>query len=217
MKANRAARWSLAVVTLGSLAAWFSWNHWSDGTPPSCHVSAEPDATEAADDPAAAAESEKPVIKPSVDFTGSWQLDSEASDSLDEILKAIGLSIFERTLVNNTVVTHVIQQTDDEFVIEIKTSFFGRTDRLPTNGQLAETTDPGGRAVESTSRWSDDGERLISKINVVKDKQRFTLTRSMDKANDRMDVLIEFFAADGKTMSARRIYRRVAAESASKS
>ena len=36
-----------------------------------------------------------PVVTPHVDFSGRWELDLKASDSLDEMLKACGISLAE--------------------------------------------------------------------------------------------------------------------------
>jgi hypothetical protein len=221
MKSNRRAiRLSLGLVTIVALATWLAWDRWPCGASMPRQDAARSSerlvtigklAASSDDEPEenAAGEQSRSTVTPQVDFTGQWQLDTKASDSLDAILTAIGLSIIERALVNNTVVTHVIAQSDDEFTIEVKTAFFSRTDHLPLNGELAQTTDPGGRLVESVSVWSDDGKQLITKILVKREQQRFTMTRSMDELHDMMEVLIEFFPKQGKPMTSRRVYQRV--------
>ncbi|HEX4145646.1 MAG TPA: hypothetical protein VHY91_19225 [Pirellulales bacterium] len=222
MKPNRRAiGWSVGLVAVAAIAAGLAWERCPGGcsTRTETGVQVDAGAAVAADmsEPSAADDATGAEISPQVDFSGSWQLNVEASDSLDPILEAIGLSFIERALVNNTVVTHVIRQTADELTIDVQTSFFSRTDHLPLNGQPADTLDPSGRPVESVSAWSDDGRRLISKIWVKPDKQRFTLTRSMDEEHDAMEVLIEFFPQKGKPMASRRVYRRIVAPAADKS
>jgi len=228
MKSNRrTVGWSLGFVALVFLTTWLTWDRWPGGalTPMQIPSRSEAHASEEREDRAAAADQADPTAdtdqagsaSPAVDFSGQWQLNVEASEPLDEIMKAIGVSIIERTLVNNTVVTHIIHQTADELTIEVKTAFFGRTDHLPLNGEPAQTADPRGRPVESTSAWSDDGTQLITKVWVPRDRQRFTMTRSLDAGQDAMEVLIEFFSKEGKSLTSRRVYRRVEVPAAGKS
>jgi hypothetical protein len=219
MKSNRrAVGWSLGFVALVFLTTWLTWDRWPGAalTPMQIPSRSEAHASEEREDREATAD-QAGSESPAVDFSGQWQLNVEASEPLDEIMKAIGVSIIERTLVNNTVVTHIIRQTADELTIEVKTAFFSRTDHLPLNGEPAQTADPTGRPVESTSVWSDDGTQLITKVWVPRDRQRFTMTRSLDAGQDAMEVLIEFFPKEGKSLTSRRVYRRVEVPAAGKS
>jgi hypothetical protein len=218
---------SLGIVSLVWLAVWLASDSGPGGGATPVHDAAQAHAMDspqykgaATADPskeAAAAGPDGSAPSPQVDFSGQWVLDVKASDSIDAMLTAIGLSIIERALVNNTTVTHIIHQTADEFTIEVKTAFFSRTDHLPLNGDPAQTTDPSGRPVESVTAWNDDARRLITKIWVPRDKQRFTMTRSLDEGHDTMEVLIEFFPKEGKSMTSRRVYRRVNSVAADKS
>ncbi len=201
-------------LSLGGAAAvvavaWLTWDRWPGATSTTYRDPAQAEAPGSSDDsPIVAADSDTKGSA-TVDFSGKWQLDVDASDSLDAILTAIGLSYVERALVNNTVVTHVITQTPHELTIEVQTTFFGRTDHLPLNGQPADAVDPAGRPVESVTTWSDDGRQLTTKILVRPDNQHFTLTRSLDEGQDLMKVLVEFLSAKGQNLSSRRVYRRV--------
>ena len=152
-----------------------------------------------------------------VDFTGTWVVDTEVSDPINAILTAIGLSFIERALVNNTTITYVISQSPDELTLEIPAPGFSRTDHLLFSGEPSETTDPGGRPVQSISSWSDDGKQLITKIWVKPQDQHFTMTRSLNKRQRTMEVFVEFFPKDGETMTSRRVYRRTDAGDATKS
>jgi hypothetical protein len=212
---RRAVGISLAAVAMAPLALWLTWDHVSGNAsnsysppPPSRPQAAAPAETVDTAEPASG-EKVDPQPSPRVDFSGKWEFDAEASDSLDPILEAIGISFIERALVNNAVVTHTITQTADDMTVEVKSGFFSRTDHLTFDGEPTATTDPTGRPVEATSHWSDDGKSLITKIFVKADKQDFTLTRSMDEAHDRMQVLVELLNNDSKTLSCRRVYKRI--------
>ena len=225
MKSNRrAVGLSLLSVALVSWAAWIAWDRCASTlcqAPPRSNAngSRENEAAAAtADTPEqrAAADADGPQASPPVDFSGQWQLDVKASDSMDPILEAVGLSFLERALFNNSVVTHIITQTAERFTIEVKTAFFSRTDNLPLNGEPTPTVDPAGRPVESTSVWSDDARQLITRIRVTPDQQEFTMTRSLDEGQDTMEVLIEFFPKEGKSLTSRRVYRRINTRAAHK-
>jgi hypothetical protein len=224
---RRTVGWSLGFVAIVFLTTWFTWDRWPGGALPPMQIPSRSEAHAAEEHEQSPATGDSPEqatdadqvgsATPQVDFSGQWQLNVEASDSLDEIMKAIGVSFIQRGLVNNTVITHTIQQTADELTIEVKTTFFSRTDRLPLHGEPAQTTDPSGRPVESTSAWSDDGRQLITKIWVPRDQQRFTMTRSLDEGQDAMEVWIEFFPKAGKSLTSRRVYRRVEVAATGKS
>ena len=87
-----------------------------------------------------------PVVMPRVDFSGRWELDLKASDSLDEILKACDVSLAERWILDNAPVLQDVKQTPSEVTIDITSGPYHRNDVMRLNGQRVKAEVPGGPA-----------------------------------------------------------------------
>src|ERR1700727_3084020 len=101
---RRTVGWSLGFVaivclTIVFLATGLTWDRWPSGalTPMQIPYRSEAHALEDREQSAATADQADPTAdagpvasaSPQVDFSGQWQLNVEASEPLDEIMKAI--------------------------------------------------------------------------------------------------------------------------------
>jgi hypothetical protein len=152
---------------------------------------------------------------PKVDFSGRWELDLAASDSLDEVLKACGVSAIERMFVNTAAVTQVITQTDQEVTIDVISGFYKRTDILLLDGRKTPGVDPAGRAVESASSWNADGTAIVTSVWLQPGQPPLEMTRTLEDSQT-MYVVDEYAPADGPRLTCRRIYRRIGETSPAK-
>ncbi len=155
---------AIGLLSAGVLlaAGWLAWSMVPKSPVPQtvvADVDSLPDGTPPVD-----ARTGQPLPTPQVDFSGQWQLDLKASDSLDEILKAIGTSAIERMILDNAPITQVVKQTDAVITINITSGPYHRTDVLWLDGRQTKAEDPSGRPVISVSTWNDEGTAVVTKV-----------------------------------------------------
>ena len=153
----------------------------------------------------------QPLPTPQVDFSGQWQLDLKASDSLDEILKAIGTSVVERMILDNAPITQVVTQTDSVITIDITSGPYHRTDVLWLDGRQTKSEDPSGRPVISVSTWNDEGTAVVTKVwqESQLDFPPWVMTRTLTDDGRTTYVVNEYAPVDGAPLASRRVYRRI--------
>ena len=123
----------------------------------------------------------------------------KASDSLDEILKACGVSAIERMILDNAPITQDVRQTRDEITIDIASGPYHRTDVMWLDGRRTKSEDPAGRPVVSESFWNDEGTAVITKIwqeNLL-DFPPWTMTRTLSEDGNTAYVLNEYAPVEG--------------------
>jgi hypothetical protein len=158
-----------------------------------------------------ASESGRPIPIAQVDFSGQWQLDLKASDSLDAILAACGISAIERMILDNAPITQDVRQTREEITIDVTSGPYHRTDVMWLDGRRTKSEDPAGRPVVSESFWNDEGTAVITKIwqeNLL-DLPPWTMTRTLSEDGNTAYVLNEYAPVDGAPLASRRIYHRL--------
>ncbi len=210
-------RFGLAAALLSPLAIWFLW--WQSTKPlatvrpatsmepsVSAKESSGPHPPTDANDPVQ--NFDRPVL-PRVDFSGQWQLDRQASEPLDPLLKAHGVSDVTRALIDKVPVAQIITQTDDELTIEVKSGFLSGKEKIVTTGQRYQRRDFSGEQLEMVSFWSADGMSLITQGSDASQKEHLQAVRCRGEDEDSMEVRIEYTTADGKTLTNRRVFRRV--------
>lgn len=147
---------------------------------------------------------------PRVDFSGPWELDLEASDSLDPILTAYGLSALERSLICNAPVTQTITQTPGQLEIAASSGWFKHTETMPTLGQPHQALAVTGKPVEAVTNWNDGGDALVTVAWPGGNARQVTITRSLE--GESMVVETRYFQQSGETLACRRIFRRLPGE-----
>lgn len=144
-----------------------------------------------------------------IDLSGTWVLDKEASDSVDELLKSQGVSWAQRKVVAGLDVTQVISQSGDSVTVAVDTSKKDRTETLVADGVARQVTSDEGATATVTHSWQ--GSALVTRSSGV-DKQgrqaETTITRTLEDGGGTLRQLIEFSADDGTTASAARIFRK---------
>ncbi|MEN0066564.1 MAG: lipocalin/fatty-acid binding family protein [Myxococcota bacterium] len=141
------------------------------------------------------------------DFTGTWQLDRKASESLDPILKAQGVSYIKRKVVDGLSVTLEIQHSDSTFDVKVVTSRKTAQQKwVADNTPRAETRD--GREITSRHAFVEDA--LVSTATGIApsgDAFEMTTTRLISEDGQTMTLKLAC-EVDGKTTNATRVFRR---------
>lgn len=144
------------------------------------------------------------------DFTGTWELDLEASDSMEEILKAQGRSWAERKAAGNMSVTQRITQTKDQMTIAIDSVANKSTEVLRLDGTAETKETPKMGTVQTHTSW--DGDSVLVTVVDMKlsdgDPATMVMRRQLRDQGKTMVMQIEMRLKDGKVLSANRILRR---------
>lgn len=143
---------------------------------------------------------------PRIDFSGRWELDREASDSLDPVLAAYGVSALERSLICNAPVTQVITQTDTMLEVRVISGWFQHTEQMPTTGQPYQALAMTGKAVESVTHWNAAGDTLLTEAWPGGNAKKVTITRTLEA--DSMRVETRYYCQNGEMLTCRRLFHR---------
>jgi len=141
------------------------------------------------------------------DYSGTWVLDIDASDSPDEYMKAQGASLLERKAVANIVVTLTIAQTPEKVSVNVSSAVKTELqEQVMDNTVRTQTTDTGPAQVKHY--WGDSGE-MISVMSVAnKDGEPITQVTSRTVSGATMTQVISVTKADGSSVSMNRIFRK---------
>lgn len=141
------------------------------------------------------------------DFTGTWVLDVDASDSPDDFLKMQGVSMLERKAVARIVVTLTIEQTPETVTVGVSSAVKTETQEQVMDGTVrTQTTDTGPAQVKHY--WSDEGAMITVMSAANKNGEPITqvTTRTLNGAT--MTQVISATAADGSSVSMNRLFRK---------
>jgi len=141
------------------------------------------------------------------DFSGTWVLDIDASDSPDEYLKAQGASLLERKAVSSMVVTLTIAQTPEKVTVNVSSAVKSDLqEQVMDNTVRTETTDTGPAQVKHY--WTDEGA-MTSVMSVAnKDGEPVTQVTTRTLSGATMTQVISVTKADGTSVSMNRIFRK---------
>lgn len=147
------------------------------------------------------------VASPSfaADFSGTWVLDLKASDSLDELLKAQGVSWMKRKAIAGLKVTQTVSQTDNQVTIETSSSRGNRSQTLQVDGETREVEQDRGTA-QVRHEWR--GDDLQSTSELPKDGGVLTSVRSLSEDGKTLTQSLILKKSDGSTIEVARIFRR---------
>jgi len=94
-------------------------------------------------------------------FEGRWRMDLNASDSLRDVLSAVGLNFIVARIVDSLGVTQNITQSSKQLDIDVRTLLGKDKICLPFDGGITEVPGPTGSSNMQTTRWqSKNGARL---------------------------------------------------------
>lgn len=141
------------------------------------------------------------------DFSGTWVLDLKASDSMEPILKARGVSWMKRKAVNGLKVTQTITQSGNQVTVETSASSKTRRTTMEVDGETRTVKNDQGSA-EVRHAW--DGEALVSTSTMELDKGEGTVTtrRSLSEDGQTLKQTITLKTADGTTHVVDRVFRK---------
>lgn len=147
-----------------------------------------------------------------VDLSGTWQIDEDASESIEPLLQARGASWLERQAIKHITVQHVITQQGDRVEVNIRSTVYSRQDVHLADGVARVRESERGGDVTVTDRWDEAGLVTESRM-VLADGVPAVLTvrRTVvdDGATLRMDLALR--AEDGRDVEVTRILRRLPA------
>jgi hypothetical protein len=141
-------------------------------------------------------------------FSGTWVLDLDASDSFAPLLESYGVGPAQRRLVDNTQVTQVISQSERALTITVKTPYNTRTEEILLDGTPQSQQGQLG-SYTATSRWSEDGSMIVSEavLNGQNgESANFTMRRFLEDNMMIQQMQLQF--QDGRIYSVDRVFRK---------
>ena len=94
------------------------------------------------------------------DFSGSWQLDQDASTDIGPLLRAQGIGWAEAKLADSIDITQHVTQSDSEIALTIESSFMTRHSVIVPDEAWKSIETPKNGTVEARAYW--DGEVLVT-------------------------------------------------------
>lgn len=142
------------------------------------------------------------------DFSGTWELDRKASESLDDILKVQGISYIKRKVVGALDVTQRIQQSATTLNVEIETVRGTRQTKWVADGEPRPRTRADG--LEVLDAHVIEGEAFVTTTTGKTSKGvPFTLISRRTVLEDGKTTAIDVACTvEGTTHEARRLFRR---------
>jgi hypothetical protein len=98
----------------------------------------------------------------SVNFNGTWVLDLKASDSLEPMLKRMGVSALERKLAGSIKLESTYRQSANLLTITTRRLGFSRTEDLRLDDRPETKTEKITGPYTIRTSWSHHGQELIS-------------------------------------------------------
>lgn len=143
------------------------------------------------------------------DLTGAWILDPDASESVDAMLTAQGVSWAARKVAGNSTPTLRIRHEGGAIHVEATMPRGTSTEVFRADGEPHPTTGPDGATATWTSTW--EGDVLVTVQDVTLGGGgggRLTIRRSRSGATYVQQV--ELAITGGETLRARRVFQPVA-------
>lgn len=144
-----------------------------------------------------------------VDLSGTWVLDLAASDSIEPMLKAQGVSYMKRKAAASMEVTQTIVQTGDTLSVDVDTSHKDTKTTVKVDGVTREVTTASGEKTQVTNLWKA-ATWVSTTVMPEHDGGPMTLTRThaLADAGKTLKQRIELKPAQGQAMVVTRLYRR---------
>ncbi len=141
------------------------------------------------------------------DFSGTWSLDRDASDSPEPLLKAQGVGWMKRKAAAGMDVTQNITHQGDKLTIETVTSARTKTDTLQVDGET-RTVEGDKGAAQVRHEWQ--GEVLVSTSALQTKDGPGTLVvhRKLSDDGQTLEQRIALTLADGSTVEIARVFRK---------
>jgi hypothetical protein len=143
------------------------------------------------------------------DWTDTWRLDSELSESNEKMLKTLEVPWLVRKIAVVFVPTLVISAQDGVLEVSSKSPFGDRVNRIHGDQKMRDGEDRLGRPLHESSRWTAGGELIINRNielksgRIAKLQTRWVLSDATIIATTRAVI------ADEPAIEVRRVFERV--------
>jgi len=136
------------------------------------------------------------------DFSGSWQLDQDASTDIGPLLRAQGIGWAESKIADTIEITQHVTQTEASVALTITSSFMTRESVIVPDDVWKSIETPKNGTVEARAYW--DGEVLVTE---QKNPQGlFSTRRAVDGDVTTLTIRLE---TSGETYEAVRVLNRI--------
>ncbi|MEL6342996.1 MAG: lipocalin/fatty-acid binding family protein [Myxococcota bacterium] len=137
------------------------------------------------------------------DFSGTWILDLSASDSVEPLLKARGVSMVKRKAAASMSVTRIISQSGNSMTVNTVTSAKNETKTYQVDGQTRTVSGDQGSA-DISHRW--DGEVMITTAQSA--EGTMTTRRTISADGRTLTEQLTYKGSDGSPIVVNRIYTK---------
>jgi len=141
------------------------------------------------------------------DLQGTWEIDLKASDSLDPLLKAQGVSWVKRKAANGLKVTQTLARDGDQVTLSVVSSASSRDETLSVDGELRTVEGENG-TMQVRHSW--DGDVLVTVQETETPEGTATVTTRREASDDGATLTqrITLQTPGGETITVDRIFRR---------
>lgn len=140
-------------------------------------------------------------------FTGTWTLDLDASQSVDALLAASGASWPERAAAGTLSVTQQITQDPKQVRLDFDSALVERSEVLVPDGVPRTFTGKNGTGTVATS-WKGDALVTVSDLPTASGQRlKLTATRTLEDGGRTLRQRLELRTPDGQVVVADRIFR----------
>jgi len=148
-------------------------------------------------------------IQPQVDFSGTWVLDRDTSDDLNDVLKAMGIGLFYRLIASKLTTTHIIRQENDRLHLTIENTFHTTHRTIPLDGSSTQFERADGGIQKGFSRWIQAGTVIAGEGHCPKVKDEPCVVKTFRQLkNPKMMVIRLVVQRNGKETIATRYFRK---------
>jgi len=147
-----------------------------------------------------------------INFTGTWQLDLKASDSIDSLLKAQGKSRFERRIANSMEVTQNISHQQNSISIKMSSRAVDETHVFVLNKQWHPLNTARMGTISAQSYYAEGNHGAIiteMKIQANGKPALLSSTRTLSQDGNSMFLDLLLRLHDGSQYSSRRVFTRL--------
>lgn len=142
------------------------------------------------------------------DFSGTWQLDLAASQSVGPLLELVGAGSLERRLADSVSVTQVIEQSEAQ--VRVTTEAMGKRSEStwPLDGSQVRSETRKGQPQVTWLAWDGSALEARSEVTLESGVVRMVVRRVLEEEGTVMRQSLIVTPPDGATVRADRVFRR---------
>jgi hypothetical protein len=158
----------------------------------------------------------RPDKGPKPNFSGTWALDRNSSNSLEPLMRDIGAGVIERKYANSAALKAIFRQTDKVLTVATRGPGFALDETLDLTGGSKSTNQEllGATSVNVKTSWTPDNRQLVEtrqiKTRHGKDGQ-LTIKRNLINGGKTMVVAFTLkLNAEPHAISVRQLWHKQA-------